>query len=73
MESTETKNESKKGEQRPTDSRKLNAIVALTKKRSQKCVDELKSLASDPAESSIIRRAAHFAIKTICWDTSMFN
>ncbi len=62
----------KQGEQRPTDTRKLNIIIALNHKRYINCLPLLHSIANDYSEATAVRHAAQIAINNLCWDKKTF-
>jgi ABC-type cobalamin/Fe3+-siderophores transport system ATPase subunit len=61
----------KRGEQKPTDRRRLTAIVSLNKMRSRRSVGSLQAIVDDPHESGEVKDAAYTAIRNISWDAAI--
>jgi hypothetical protein len=57
----------KKGEQKPSDRRRLSAIIGLNKILSNSALPLLKRIAEDSEESQEIRDAAYLAVHNISW------
>jgi energy-coupling factor transporter ATP-binding protein EcfA2 len=57
----------KKGEQKPSDRRKLSAIIGLNKILSSNALPVLRRIAEDREESQEIRDAAYLAVHNISW------
>lgn len=61
-----------RGEQRPTDNRKLNIIMALNYKCRTEQLSALRAIANDELESYEVRRAAEIVINNLCWTQKPF-
>ena len=61
-----------RGEQRPTDLRRLNIISALGRRRSGKAYKKLLAIANDDSESDMIQKAARIAITNMNWESRLF-
>jgi HEAT repeat protein len=57
----------RKGEQRPSDRRRLAIIISLDKLGSTSAIPSLRLIASDAGESAEVRDAAHTALRNITW------
>ena len=63
----------KQGEQRPTDMRKLNLILVLKNKNSERCIPIFQAIMDSDTESSDVRYAASIAIKNMRWEVSFIS
>lgn len=59
----------RKGEQRPTDMRKINLIVSLKKMNSYRSIPSLQAISADENESADVRYSANIAIRNLCWNS----